>query len=316
MNTDAVHISRQPSLKGVVGGYSCWPALTRHLPLLLALFLTLYAGVRVAADELTTNIEYGVAGTNRLLLNASVPAGAGPFPVGIVVHGGGWSGGDKEHDVVPMEIPLTAAKFTWFSIDYRLAPTNRWPAGFEDVKTAIRWVKVHAASYKGDPRRMVLCGYSAGGHLACLAATQAQPDTRVQAVLGYAPPTDMVADNERRHALSKSLQWLFNLPPDLTPAARQTLAGISPIEFVKPGLPPFLLIAGTADKTVLYSQSVNFQARLRASGVPCDLITITNAQHRIMDWHTYDPHFEEAIQDWLVKTVGAGNNQTPTPKLQ
>ena len=255
--------------------------------------------------ELTTNIEYGVVGTNRLLLDASVPEGPGPFPVGIVVHGGGWASGDKEHDVAPMEIPLTAAGFTWFSIDYRLAPTNRWPAGFEDVQTAIRWVKAHAAEYKGDPRRIALCGYSAGGHLACLAATQAQLDTRVQAVLGYAPPTDMVADNERRHGLSKSLQLLFELPPDLTPAARQTLAGISPIEFVKPGLPPFLLIAGTADKTVLYSQSVNFQARLQASGVSCDLLTITNAQHRIMDWHTFDPHFEATIQAWLVKTLGS-----------
>jgi len=266
------------------------------------------------AAELFTNVEYGVAGTNQLLLNASVPDGTGPFPVGIVVHGGGWASGDKEHDVAPMEIPLTAAKFTWFSIDYRLAPTNRWPAGFQDVQTAIRWVKVHAPSYKGDPRRIALCGYSAGGHLVCLAATQGQPDTRVQAVLGYAPPTDMVADNERRHGLSKSLQLLFNLPPDLTPEARKTLAGISPIEFVKSGLPPFLLIAGTADKTVLYSQSVNFQARLRASGVSCDLITITNAQHRIMDWHTFDPQFEEAIQAWLVKTLGGESLPAPTSK--
>ncbi len=260
----------------------------------------------VSAAELSTNIEYGRAGTNRLLLDASVPAGTGPFPVGIVVHGGGWSAGDKEHDVAPMEIPLTAAKFTWFSIDYRLAPAHRWPAGIEDVQTAIRWVKAHAAEYKGDPQRIALCGYSAGGHLACLAATLAQPDTRVQAVLGFAPPTDMVADNERRNGLSKSLQMLFNLPPELTTETRQTLAGISPIELVKPGLPPFLLIAGTADKTVLYSQSVNFQARLRASGVPCDLLTITNAQHRIMDWSQFDPHFEEAIQDWLVKTLPAG----------
>ena len=303
MNPNPVrYISSKPAMLGEICGRSLRLARTRNFLYLLAVILAL--GVRVDADELTTNIEYGLVGTNRLQLDASVPEGAGPFPVGIVVHGGGWASGDKEHDVAPMEIPLTAAKFTWFSIDYRLAPTNRWPAGFEDVQTAIRWVKAHAAEYKGDPKRIALCGYSAGGQLVCLAATQAQPDTRVQAVLGYAPPTDMVADNERRHGLSKSLQLLFNLPPDLTPEARRTLAGISPIEFVKPGLPPFLLIAGTADKTVLYSQSINFQARLRASGVTCDLITITNAQHRIMDWQTFDPHFEEGIRDWLVKTLG------------
>jgi acetyl esterase/lipase len=266
------------------------------------------------AQELITNIVYGVAGTNQLLLDASVPAGAGPFPVGIVVHGGGWGSGDREHDVAPMEIPLTAAGFTWFSIDYRLAPTNRWPSCFEDVQSAIRWVKAHAAEYKGDPKRIALCGYSAGGHLVCLAATLAEADTRVQAVIGYAPPTDMVADNERRNGLSKSLQLLLNLPPELTPATRQTLAAMSPIEFVKPGLPPFLLVQGDSDKTVPHSQSVNFQARLLASEVPCDLITLTNAQHRIMDWSKYDTNFEGQIKDWLVKTIGADKSSQPSSK--
>ena len=210
-----------------------------------------------------------------------------------------------------MELPLTAANFTWFAINYRLAPTNRWPACFEDVQTAIRWVKAHAAEYKGDPKRIALCGYSAGGHLVCLAATLAEADTRVQAVIGYAPPTDMWADNARRDGLSKSLQLLLNLPPELTPATSNTLAAMSPIEFVKPGLPPFLLVQGDADQTVLHSQSVNFQARLLAAQVPCDLITITNAQHRIMDWKKYDSNFEDKIRDWLVKTLGQGRGAGP-----
>lgn len=263
------------------------------------------------AEEIITNVEYGVVGTNHLMLDVCVPDGPGPFPVGIVVHGGGWSSGDKEHDVAPMEIPLTAAKFTWFSIDYRLAPTNRWPACFDDVNTAIRWAKVHAVEYKGDPKRMALCGYSAGGHLACLAAVLANPDTRVQAVLGFAPPTDMVADNERRGGLSKSLQMLLNLPPELTDDARKQLSAMSPVELIKPGLPPFLLIQGDADKTVLYKHTVQFQQRLRANGVPCDLITITNAQHRIMDWQKFDDGFEDKIADWLTKNVAQARAAGP-----
>ncbi len=67
--------------------------------------------------------------------------------------------------------PLSRANFTWFTIDYRLAPENRWPACFDDVQTAIRWVKQHAAEFKGDPERIALIGYSAGGHLATLAGT-------------------------------------------------------------------------------------------------------------------------------------------------
>jgi pectinesterase len=136
------------------------------------------------------DIQYGEAGGQKLLLDVHVPDGDGKFPVLIIVHGGGWSFGNKEAETVPAIAPYTT-NFTWFSIDYRLAPTNRWPACFDDVQTAIRWVKDHATEYKGDPDRIALIGYSAGGHLVCYAATQAGNDTRVQAVVGLAPPTDL-----------------------------------------------------------------------------------------------------------------------------
>ena len=69
----------------------------------------------------------------------------------ILIHGGGWGGGDKAQVYVPPTKPFTDADFTWFSIDYRLAPQHRWPACIDDVRTAIRWVKAHAAEFKGDP---------------------------------------------------------------------------------------------------------------------------------------------------------------------
>jgi alpha-L-fucosidase 2 len=169
-------------------------------PTVLSLLLGLLLGASPAHGEarLLTDIEYGRADGESLRLDVNVPDGAGPFPVAILVHGGGWSAGDKRGtdkpgssaDISPWFEPLTAAGFTWFSINYRLAPTHRWPACFEDVQTAIRWVKAHAAEYRGDPRRIALFGHSAGGHLVCLAAVQAQADTRVQAVVGFAPVTD------------------------------------------------------------------------------------------------------------------------------
>ena len=141
---------------------------------------SLALGAECAGAQLVRDNEYGRADSERLRLDVSVPEGTGPFPIAILVHGGGWSGGDKsgsDHpgdsaDISPWFAPLTAAKFTWFSINYRLAPVHRWPACFADVQAAIRWVKAHAAVYKGDPHRLALFGHSAGGHLVCLAGTE------------------------------------------------------------------------------------------------------------------------------------------------
>jgi acetyl esterase/lipase len=261
------------------------------------------AGI-VAAEE-RSGIEYGKAGGESLRLDAHVPDGNGPFPVALVVHGGGWNSGDKQKDVAPITGPLTKESFVWFSINYRLAPANRWPACLEDVQTAIRWVKAHAAEYKGDPQRVALIGFSAGGHLACQAAVMAQADTRVQAVVGFAPPTDHEADSERRGELSPSMTNLLNRAAALTEETRAVLREISPINFVKRGLPPLLLIHGTEDKSVPYQQSVNFQKRLRELDVPCELITIDGAPHRITEWEKFDASFGDKMIAWLKQTLPA-----------
>ncbi|HTL71755.1 MAG TPA: pectinesterase family protein [bacterium] len=245
------------------------------------------------------DIEYGEAGGQKLLLDAHVPAGEGKFPVVLIVHGGGWMAGDKETDIVPVFAPV-ATNFAWFTINYRLAPTNRWPACYEDVQTAIRWVKAHAKEYKGDPDRIALLGYSAGGHLVTLAGTHAAPDTQVQAVAAFAPPTDLVADNERRGGLSISMRNLFGYASsNITDEVRGVLKENSPLMYVKPGLPPFLIVQGSADKTVPANQSLAFQKALQAAGVTCDLIMIPEGQHRINDWKKFTPDWQQQLVNWL-----------------
>ena len=181
------------------------------------------------AAEFRSDVEYADVDGENLKLDASVPDGVGPFPIAILIHGGGWGGGDKAREHVPPTEPLTDANFTWFSINYRLAPKHRWPACIDDVRTAIRWVKAHAAEYKGDPDRIALIGYSAGGHLAAFAAVTAEDDTRVQAVVLLAGPTDLVADCERRGGLSPSLQALFNRGLAIDDDVRTILRDASPI---------------------------------------------------------------------------------------
>ena len=246
------------------------------------------------------DIVYGRAGGEKLLLDAHVPDGAGPFPVAIIVHGDGWMAGDRRHEISELFEPLTRANFAWFSIEYRLAPENRWPACFDDVERAVRWVKRHSDEFKGDPHRIALIGYSAGGQLVTLAGTHAQRGAAVQAVVGLAPPTDLVADNERRGGLTISMRSLFGFPnTNIADSVRAVLKANSPLTYVRPGLPPFLLVQGDADKTVPHSQSVNFQSALQADGDVCDFITITNAQHRILDWDKYDPTWQEEMITWL-----------------
>jgi acetyl esterase/lipase len=269
------------------------------------LFLSAMLASSIAfCTEVKSDIEYGKADDESLLLDACVPDGAGPFPIAIIVHGGGWSGGDKARDMSLLFKPLTDANFTWFSINYRLAPKHRFPACIEDVEQAVRWVKKHAAEYKGDPQRIALIGESAGGHLVCLAATRAKDDTRVAAVVGFAAPTDLVADVERRGGIQPALRNVFGLS-DLDEDARSQLRDASPLNFLKSGMPPFLLIHGTDDKSVLYSQSVIFQKRLKELGVPCEIITIEKGVHGMKNWEKLDTSYKEKMIEWFERTLGA-----------
>jgi alpha-L-fucosidase 2 len=276
----------------------------RKLCLSFAAVVVCFFSQQILADGLKANIEYGEAAGEKLLLDAHVPEGAGPFPIAILIHGGGWGSGSKEGDITPLLDPLSAANVTWFSINYRLAPKNRWPACFEDVQTAIRWVKAHAAEYKGEPGKIALIGYSAGGHLASLAAVMADDGTRVQAVVCFAAPTDMPADTARRGGLSVSMQALLDRPEVVDATTSKQLEKISPIYHLKPGLPPFLLIHGTEDKSVSYVQSVNLQAKLKENNVPCELVTLQGASHRLREWEQFDPAYKDRMTDWLRKTLG------------
>lgn len=281
--------------------------MKRFLPFLILLCA---CAVRAVEPGLHRDIAYGEAGGEKLLLDVNVPAGEGPFPVAILVHGGGWSGGDKAATeggagIAPWFTTLTDARYVWFSINYRLAPKHRWPACLDDVLAAIRWVKANAATYRGDPGRIALFGHSAGGHLACLAATVVDDTVRVQAVVGYAPVTNHEQELPVRGGLSTSLQALLNRPKEVTPESLGLLRAISPLNHVRPGLPPFLLIHGDADRTVPLQQSLDFQEKLRANGVVCDLHILPGAGHRLVDWDKVAPDYRAQLLAWLDRHLRA-----------
>ena len=272
-----------------------------------------------SAAEFRRDVEYGRAGDTPLLLDASVPDGDGPFPIAILIHGGGWDAGDKSGsnvpgngaDISPWFAPLTAARFAWLSINYRLSPQHRWPACLEDVQTAIRWAKAHAREFKGDPRRITLFGHSAGGQLACYAALVAQDDTRVQAVVGFAPVTDLELDTQNRGGLSTSLQRLFNQPKEVSDLSRPILRDASPVNRITPAAPPFLLIHGDADKTVPFAMTEAFLAKLKSAGVRTELLTVKGGGHSLVAWEKIDVSYQPAMIAWLQQTLAAPPPRKP-----
>jgi triacylglycerol lipase len=129
-----------------------------------------YQGVKVQRD-----VKYGPAERNLLDVFTS-EAGGAPRPVLIFVHGGAFIGGNKRRTPdSPFydNIMLWAVRhgYVGVNITYRLAPKSSWPAGAEDVASAVQWVAANAPQSGGDPTRVFLMGHSAGAvHVASYVA--------------------------------------------------------------------------------------------------------------------------------------------------
>ena len=233
-----------------------------------------------AQGEMRKDIEYSRPGGVALTFDAWIPAGPGPHAAVIIVHGGGWENGTKYSYVPPLFPPLSNAGFAWFTIDYRLAPQHPYPAAVDDVRAAVRWVKAHAAEYNVDPARLALMGESAGGHLVALVGARNEPDTAVAAVVPFYGLHDFepIADNITRNRAQ------FLAIAEMNDAARARIREASPMNYVRKGLPPFLMIHGTRDAAVPYDQSVMMCARLRLTGNQCELYTVQDAPHGFGPW--------------------------------
>jgi alpha-L-fucosidase 2 len=256
-----------------------------------------------------TDIEYAVAGNESLKLDVGIPDGKGPFPIAILVHGGGWRGGDKQVFIKPIFQPLADAGFVWFSINYRLAPAHRYPAAVDDVTTAVRWIKAHASEYKADEKRMALIGESAGGHLVALVGARDGRRLGIAAVVPFYAPCDMEAmtlGEDKTDAAFKAIGSFlgFTEPND---QARRLLRESSPITYVNKDMPPFLLIHGDKDQAVPYNQSVKMRDRMKQAGASCDLYTVEGGGHGMSGWEK-DPKLQtykaEMIR-WLKKNLSA-----------
>ncbi|MFN8598566.1 MAG: alpha/beta hydrolase [Anaerolineae bacterium] len=211
---------------------------------------------------------------------------AGPAPVVMFVHGGGWVAGTKTGTPgMSYFLELARRGYLIASIDYRLAPTSTFPANIEDVKCAVRSLRAHAAEWNLDPNHIGAWGASAGGHLVALLGTADESagwdvgqyldqSSRVQAVVDLYGIADLTT--EYVVGGSRSLDRMVFKAKGLDDPI---LKAASVPTYITPDDPPFLIMHGDFDETVPYTQSVMLQSALETGGVSSTLVIVHNGGH-------------------------------------
>jgi len=222
------------------------------------------------------NIPYGAYKETVLDIIRPRAEGEQKLPGVLIIHGGGWTAGDKEH-LMPFCLAWVEQGFVVANIEYRLAKVAPAPAAITDALTAAQWFRQNAARYRVDPKRIVVAGGSAGGHLALMvglapASAGFGPPARMAAIVNMYGVTD-VAYHIGEHNRSRSgVSWIPEGANRLELARR-----VSPMNYVRKGVPPVLTIHGDADPTVSYDQGLCLTNALRAAGVDTELVTVAGA---------------------------------------
>jgi acetyl esterase/lipase len=227
----------------------------------------------------TRGIPFATPAGVRLTLDVYQPPSNGPHPVVVQIYGGAWQRGAPEDDARLASL-LADKGFLVFAIDYRHAPQWQWPAQIDDVRSAIGWIREHAAERGGDPSRLALLGRSAGAHLALLAAYDPK-SAPIAAVVSYYGPVDLT-DGYRNPPSPDPLDvrsieeaFLGGTPDQFADRYREA----SPITHVSGQVPPSLLIYGSRDHIVLSRFGAMLDARLRAAGATSVFLQIPWAEH-------------------------------------
>ena len=238
----------------------------------------------VTYDE---DVEYGKAGDVSLRMDIARPEQAAEkLPCVVVIHGGGWRGGDR-HAHTNICFQLAQRGYVAATISYRFAPAHKFPAQIEDAKCAVRFLRANAEKYQIDKARVGAIGASAGAHLSMLLGVMDKEDglegdggspdesSKVQAVVSFFGPTDLAGDDTPAATYQYITPFLGGTLKEKPDVHRQA----SPLTYVTSGDAPILLLQGTKDPLVPHTQAYKMADAMTEKGIAGRVIVYVGAAH-------------------------------------
>jgi len=237
------------------------------------------------------DIVYGVANNTQLKLDVWYPNNVQtPTATLVYIHGGGWIFGTKESQVLQF-LPFLEKGWRVVNVEYRMASNSLAPAAVEDTRCALRWVFRNAKQYNFDLSKIVLSGHSAGGHLSlitgmlpddtgldnnCYAAEKYGDVVKmsIAAIINWYGITDVNDVIQGKNVKNYGAMWMGS-QPDAAEIARR----VSPLTYVRAGLPPILSIHGDKDDVVPYEHATRLHEALDKVKVKNELYTIKGGGH-------------------------------------
>lgn len=256
--------------------------------------------------RIVSNITYLTANNWEARLDVIVPREASaPNPTLIYIHGGGWVGGSRESSWLQL-LPYLEAGWSVVNVSYRLARISLAPAAVEDCRCALRWVIRNAKQYNFDTAKLVVTGHSAGGHLSLTTGMlpasagldrecPGSEELKVAAIVNWFGITDVADLLDGSNMKEYAVAWLSSMTNREDVARR-----VSPLTYVRAGLPPIITIHGDADPVVPYSHATRLHEALNKAGVPNQLMTIPGGSHGGFP-HDQNVRAFTAIRDFLSK---------------
>lgn len=250
------------------------------------------------------DIVYGAANNTPLKLDVWYPRdNPNPTATLVYIHGGGWIFGTKEGSIF-QTLPYLEKGWRVVNVEYRMASNSLAPAAVEDTRCALRWVFRNAKQYNFDTSKIVLTGHSAGGHLSLI--TGMLPDKtpldnrcyadekygdvkmKVAAIVNWFGITDVNDIIQGENLKNYGVMWMGSLPN-----AYEIAKQVSPLNYVRPDLPPIITIHGDKDDVVPYTHASHLKDSLDKVKVPNKLITVKNGGHGQFQQADYVMAFEE-----------------------